>query len=101
MAEGDLFGLRGARKVYLRTITNTEKEILDLTRDFVDPHNEIIYRDNKIMFTIVKLDCNLIKIPTTIPLSAQSVSTAEPSPSDIKVRLWKLEIKKFNGNILE
>ena len=61
MAEGDLSGLRGARKVYLRTITNTEKEILDLTRDFVDPHNEIIYRDNKIMFTIVKLDCNLLK----------------------------------------
>ena len=87
MAEGDLSGLRGARKVYLRTITNTEKEILDLTRDFVDPHNEIIYRDNKIMFTIVKLDCNLIKIPTAIPLSAQSVSTAEPSASDIKVRL--------------
>ena len=39
MAEEDLSGLRGTRKVYLRTITNTEKEILDLTRDF-DPHNE-------------------------------------------------------------
>ena len=95
MAEGDLCGLRGTRKVYLQTITNTEKDILDLTRDF-DPHNEdsvikltafklsfhekfnkikelddkilnllkpeekeneleeIIYRDEKIMFTIAK-----------------------------------------------
>ena len=39
MAEGDLSGLRGTRNVYLRTITNVEKEILDLTRDF-NPHNK-------------------------------------------------------------
>ena len=104
MTEGDLSALRGTRKVYLRTITNTEKEILDLRRDF-DPHNkdsviklsafkhsfhekfskikelddkilnllkpeekeieleEITYRDDKIMFTIAKLDHNLNKIP--------------------------------------
>ena len=139
MAEGDLSGLRGTRKVYLRTISNTEKEILDLTRDF-DPHNEdsvtafkhsfhekfneikelddkilnllkpeekeneleeIIYRDDKIMFTIAKLDRNLNKIHSTVSLRAPSVSTIEPSASDIKVRLPKLEIKNFNGNILE
>ena len=142
MAEGDLFGLRGTRKVYLRTITNTEKDISDLTRDF-DPHNEdpvikltafkhsfrekfnkvkeldsktlnllkpeekenklekIIYRDDKIMFTIAKLDRNLNKIPSTVSLLAPSVSTTEPSASDIKVRLPNLEIKKFNGNSLE
>ena len=36
-----------------------------------------------------------------VSLYAQSVSTTEPSASDIKVRLPKLEIKKFTGNILE
>ena len=39
MAEGDLSGLRETGKVYLQTITNTEKEILDWTRDF-NPHNK-------------------------------------------------------------
>ena len=53
------------------------------------------------MFTIAKLDRNLNKIPSTASLRAPSVSTTELSASDIKVRLPKLEIKKFNGNILE
>ena len=132
--------LRGTGNVYRRTITNNEKEILNLTRDF-DPHSEdsvikltafkhsfhekfnkikelddkilnllkpeekeneiekIMYRDDNIMFTIAKLDRNLNKIPSTVSLRSPSVSTTEPSASDIKVRLPKLEIKKFNGNI--
>ena len=49
MTEGDLSGLSGTRKVYLRTITNTEKEKLDLTRDF-DPHN----KDSVIKLTAFK-----------------------------------------------
>ena len=62
---------------------------------------EIIYRDDKIMFTIGKLDRNLNKIPSTVSVCAPSVSTTESSASDITVRPPKLEIKKFNGNILE
>ena len=41
------------------------------------------------------------KIPSTVSLCAPPVSTTESSASDIKVRLPKLEIKKFYGNILE
>ena len=142
MTKRDLFKLRGTHKVYLRTITSTEKPILDLTRDF-DPRNEdsmikliafkhsfheifnnikelddkilnllkpeekeneleeVIYRNDKIMLIIAKLDRNLNKIPSTVSLRAPSVSTTELSASDIKVRLPKLEITKFNGNILE
>ena len=142
MTKKDLFELRGTHKVYLRTVTNTEKAILDLTRDF-NPHNEdsvikliafkhsfheifnnikkldhkilnllkpdekenelekVIYRNDKIMLTIAKLDRNSNKIPSTVSLRAPSVSTTELSASGIKVRLPKLEIKKLNGNILE
>ena len=53
MAEGDLSRLRETCKVYLQTIANTEKEILDLTRDF-DPHNE----DSVIKLTAFKIDCS-------------------------------------------
>ena len=142
MTKRDFFELRGTHKVYLWTVTNTEKAILDLTRDF-DPHNEdsvikliafkhsfyeifnnikklddknlnllkpeekenelekVIYRNDNIMLTIAKLDRNSNKIPSTVSLRAPSVSTTELSASGIKVRLPKLEIKKFNGNILE
>ena len=62
--------------------------------------NYLINRD-KIKFTIAKLDRNLNKFFSGVSLYALSVSTTEPSASDIKVRLPKLEIKKFAGNILE
>ena len=42
------------------------------------------------MFTIAKLDRNLNKIPSTVSLRSPSVSTTEPSASDIKVRLPKV-----------
>ena len=86
---------------------NKIKELDDKILNLLKPEEkeneleEIIYRDDKIMFTIAKLDRNLNKIPSTVSLRAPSVSTTEPSASDIKVRLPKLEIKKFNGNILE
>ena len=62
--------------------------------------NYLINRD-KIKFTIAKLDRNLNKIFSGVSLHALSVSTTEPSASDIKVRLPKLEIKNFSENILE
>ena len=50
---------------------------------------------------MAKLDRNLNKNFSAVSLRAMSVSTTEPSASDIKVRPPKLEIKNFSENILE
>ena len=78
---------------------NKIKELDDKILNLLKPEEkeneleEIIYRDEKIMFTIAKLDGNLNKIPSSVSFHAPSVSTTETSASDIKVRLPKLEIK--------
>ena len=80
---------------------NKIKELDDKILNLLKPEEreneieKIIYRDDNIMFTIAKLDRNLNKIPSTVSLRSPSVSTTEPSASDIKVRLPKFEIKKF------
>ena len=91
-----------ASKHSFREKFNKIKELEDKISNLLKPEEkgneleEIIYRDNKIMFTVAKLGRNLNKIPSTVSLRAPSVSTTEPLASDIKVRLLKLEIKRFN-----
>ena len=64
---------------------NKIKELDDKILNLLKPEEkeneleEIIYRDDKIMFTIAKLDRNLNKIPSTVSLRSPSVSTTEPS----------------------
>ena len=142
MSEAELGRLRGTQQVYVRHITNSEREILALLTNF-DIENEdlvvkltaiknrikekhekikdldekilllleqdeseaeldsIITRDDGLQLTFLKIERNLNKVNNTPSVHSLSLSNqGSSSQSDVPVNLPKLNIKKFNGDII-
>ena len=135
MAEEALGRHRRTRHVYMRHVSNAEREILDILQNF-EPQNEesvtvleslrdgltdklvkikaiddsvlvlldqkesekklddIIARDDKLRLTLWKLERNFKKIN----IGSSSISNWH-NQNNVKVRLPKLTIKTFNGDV--
>ena len=141
MSESELGRLRGTRQVYIRHITNSEREILDLLTDFETENEDsvtrlialkdrikekhekvkdldqkilhlleqseseveidsIITRDDQLQLTFVKIERNLNKINAGPSIHSLTLSNRENDQSGVQVKLPKLTIKNFNGDIV-
>ena len=139
-----LVRLRGARKIYLRSIKNSERDILEMIENFsIDDENstikltsakvslqdrinkveqqdeeilkilktedmaneleEILIREEHLQILITRTEHCLSK--PNIHVDRNSLSSFNSSPlsvkESVKVKLPKLEISKFNGDVID
>ena len=137
---------KGTRNVYLRSLSNSEWEALDIISNFqMTDENQItkflsirnsvndrlrkvrelddtmlsileqadavqeeletvLSRDDRIQELIVKIECCMNKVPKESIKTSRVMSSSSPSSlshnPEIKVMLPKLEISKFDGDII-
>ena len=138
-----LVRLRGARKIYLRSIKNSERDILEMIENFsIDDENstikltsakvslqdrinkvnkqdeeifkilktedmenepeEILIREENLQILITRIERCLNKPKIHVDRNSLPPSNSSPLPvnESVKVKLPKLEISKFNGDVI-